>query len=169
MGGILRGFIVLAFLLVPMAVQAADGKIGVVNLDAALGNSSAGKAAFSQLKSRFEPREKSLASQGESLKQMQNELQESGVALSQDAKKSKAAAFEAKARQYFEDQKKLQQEEQQAQQSILQPLLNRLQQVLTTYASKNGYTVIMEARSVPYFDPKLDITSAIQQEFDRSH
>lgn len=168
MGGILRGFIVLAFLLVPMAVQAADGKIGVVNLDAALGNSSAGKSALSQLKSRFEPREKSLAAQGESLKRMQDDLQRTGVALSQDAKKSKAAEFESKARQYFEDQKKLQQEEQQAQQSVLQPLLDRLQKVLTGYASKNGYTIIMEARSVPYFDPKLDITSAIQQEFDKA-
>ena len=99
---------------------------------------------------------------------MQEDLQKAGVALSQDAKKSKAADFEAKARQYFEEQKRLQQEEQQAQQSVLQPLLNRLQQVLTSYASKNGYSVIVEARSVPYFDPKLDVTSAIQQEFDRS-
>ncbi len=167
MGGILRAFIVMALLAIPVAAQ-AQGKIGVVNLDDALGNSSAGKAAFSQLKSRFESREKALASQGEELKRMQNDLQKASVALSADAKKSKAAEFENKARKYFEDQKQLQQEEQQAQQSVLQPLLNRLQKVLTDYASKNGYSVIMEARSVPYFDAKLDMTKAIQQEFDRS-
>ena len=167
MGGMLRVFIVLAVLMVPVAAQ-AQGKVGVVNLDDALGNSNAGKAAFSQLKSRFEAREKALAAQGEDLKKMQDDLQKAGVALSQDAKKSKAADFENKARKYFEDQKKLQQEEQQAQQSVLQPLLNRLQKVLTDYAAKNSYTIIMEARSVPYFDPKLDVTTAIQQEFDKS-
>lgn len=167
MGGMLRAIIVLAVLMVPVAAQ-AQGKVGVVNLDDALGNSSAGKAAFAQLKSRFESREKALGAQGEELKKMQDELQKTGVALSQDAKKSKAADFENKARSYFEDQKKLQQEEQQAQQSVLQPLLNRLQKVLTDFASKNGYSVIMEARSVPYFDSKLDVTSAIQQEFDKT-
>jgi outer membrane protein len=167
MGGMLRVFIVLAVLMVPVTAL-AQSKIGVVNLDDALGNSSAGKAAVSQLKSRFESREKALAAQGEDLKRMQDELQKAGVALSQDAKKSKAADFENKARKYFDDQKKLQQEEQQAQQSVLQPLLNRLQKVLTDYASKNGFAVIMEARSVPFFDPKMDVTKAIQQEFDRT-
>lgn len=166
MGGMLRIFIVLAVLMVPVAAQ-AQGKIGVVNLDDALGNSGAGKAALSQLKSRFESREKALAAQGDELKRMQEDLQKTGVALSQDAKKNKAADFENKARRFFDDQKKLQQEEQQAQQSVLQPLLKRLQQVLTDYAGKNGYSIIMEARSVPYFDPKLDVTSAIQKEFDR--
>jgi outer membrane protein len=167
MGGMLRVFIVLALLVVPVAAQ-AQGKVGVVNLDDALGNSSAGKSAFSQLKSRFESREKSLAAQGEDLKKMQEDLQKAGVALSQEAKKSKAADFEGRARKYFDDQKRLQQEEQQAQQSVLQPLLNRLQKVLTDFASKNGYTIIMEARSVPYYDSKLDVTKAVQQEFDRS-
>lgn len=167
MGGMLRVFIVLAVLMVPVTAL-AQAKIGVVNLDDALGNSSVGKAAISQLKTRFASREKALATQGEDLKRMQDSLQKAGVALSQDAKKSKAADFENKARKYFEDQKKLQQEEQQAQQSVLQPLLNRLQKVLTSYAAKNGFAVIMEARSVPYYDPKMDVTKAIQQEFDRS-
>jgi outer membrane protein len=166
MGGMMRVIIVLAVLMVPVAAQ-AQGKIGVVNLDDALGNSGAGKAAFSQLKSRFESREKALATQGEELKKMQDELQKTGVALSQDAKKSKAADFENKARKYFDDQKKLQQEEQQAQQSVLQPLLKRLQQVLTDYAGKNGYSIIMEARSVPYYDTKMDVTAAVQHEFDK--
>ncbi len=167
MGGMLRILIVLAVLLVPVAAH-AQGKIGIINLDDALSNSSAGKAALSQLKSRFESREKAIAAQGEELKKMQDELQKKSVALSQDAMKSKAAEFEGKAHKYLEDRNKLQQEEQQAQQSVLQPLLNRLQKVVSDYANKNGYTIILEARSVPYFDPKMDVTSAIQQEFDRS-
>ena len=146
MGGMLRiCIVVLAVLVMPVAAH-AEGKIGIVNLDDALGNSSAGKSALSQLKSRFESREKALAAQGEDLKRMQEDLQKTGVALSQDAKKSKAADFENKARRFFEDQKKLQQEEQQAQQSVLQPLLKRLQQVLTDYAGKNGYSIIMMSR-----------------------
>jgi len=65
-------------------------------------------------------------------------------------------------------QKQLQQEEQAGPAERAPAPLNRLQKVLTDYASKNGYSVIMEARSVPYFDAKLDMTKAIQQEFDRS-
>lgn len=166
MGVMVRVLIVLAVLVVPMTAF-AQGKIGIINLDDALSNSSAGKSALSGLKSRFESREKALAAQGEDLKKMQDELQKKSVALSQDAMKSKAADFEAKARKYLEDRNKLQQEEQQAQQGVLQPLLNRLQKVVSDYAAKNGYSIILEARSVPYYDPKMDVTSAIRSQFDK--
>ncbi|EFL50028.1 outer membrane chaperone Skp (OmpH) [Solidesulfovibrio fructosivorans JJ]] len=167
MGGMLRVLIILAILVVPVSAF-AQGKIGIINLDDALSNSSVGKAALSGLKSRFESREKAIAAQGDNLKKMQNELQKKSVALSQDAMKSKAADFEAKARKYLDDRNKLQQEEQQAQQGVLQPLLNRLQKVVSEYAAKNGYTIILEARSVPYYDPKMDVTSAVRAQFDRS-
>jgi outer membrane protein len=166
MGVLFRIMIVLAVLAVPMAAQ-AQGKIGIINLDEAMSNSSAGKSALGTLKSKFEAREKSLAAQGDELKKMQDELQKKSVALSQDAMKTKAADFENKARKYMEDRNKLQQEEQQAQQSVLQPLLTRLQKVVSDYASKNGYSVILESHSVPYSDPKLDVTAAVQAEFDK--
>ncbi|WP_300164608.1 OmpH family outer membrane protein [Solidesulfovibrio sp.] len=167
MGVMVRVLIVLAVLVMPVAAF-AQGKIGIINLDDALSNSSAGKAALSGLKSKFESREKSIAAQGEDLKKMQDELQKKSVALSQDAMKSKAADFEGKARKYLEDRNKLQQEEQQAQQTVLQPLLSRLQKVVSEYAAKNGFTVILEARSVPYYDPSLDVTAAVQAQFDKS-
>jgi outer membrane protein len=167
MGGMLRVLIVLAVLAVPMAAQ-AQGKIGIINLDDALSNSSAGKSALAGLKSKFESREKSIAAQGDDLKKMQEDLQKNTKILSADAQKSKATEFEGKARKYLEDRNKLQQEEQQAQQTVLQPLLSRLQKVVSDYAVKNGYTIILEARSVPYYDPKSDVTAAIQSEFDKS-
>lgn len=166
MGVFLRVLIVLAVLVVPMAAH-AQGKIGIINLDDALSNSSAGKSALAGLKTKFESREKALAAQGDELKKMQDELQKKSVALSQDAMKGKTADFEGKARKYLEDRNKLQQEEQQAQQSVLQPLLNRLQKAVSEYAAKNGYSVILEARSVPYFDAKMDVTAAVQGEFDK--
>ena len=95
MGVMVRVLIVLAVLVMPVAAF-AQGKIGIINLDDALSNSSAGKAALSGLKSKFESREKSIAAQGEDLKKMQDELQKKSVALSQDAMKSKAADFEGK-------------------------------------------------------------------------
>jgi outer membrane protein len=166
MGGKLRIFIALAVLLVPVTAF-AEGKIGIINFDDALKNSRAGKAAFAQLQSRFDSREKALAAQGADLKKMQNDLQQTGVALSKDAKSKKAAEFEDKARRFFEEQRKLQQDEQQAQQSVLEPLFKRMVQVINGYASKHGYSVILEIRNAVYYDPKLDVTKDIQQEFDK--
>jgi outer membrane protein len=67
----------------------------------------------------------------------------------------------------MDDRNKLQQEEQgpAADPAALQ---TRLQKVLAVFAKKGGYSVIMEARSVPYFDPALDVTDAIRQEFDKT-
>ncbi|KUG28123.1 outer membrane protein h precursor [hydrocarbon metagenome] len=168
MVGIFRTLCIMAAILALPIAAAAQGKVAVVNLDEALASSQAGKAALSQLKNKFEAREKSLTQQGEDLKKMQDDLQKKSVALSQDAMRSQVADFEAKAKRYMDERNKLQQEEQETQQQILQPLLTRLQKVMTDFAKKNGYTVVMEARSVPYFDPSLDITDALRQEFDKS-
>ena len=106
MGVMVRIFFVMAILAMPVSAF-AQGKIGIINLDDALSNSSAGKAALGGLKSRFESREKALSAQGDELKKMQDELQKKSVALSQDAMKSKAADFEGKARKYMEDRNKI--------------------------------------------------------------
>ncbi|NMC50631.1 MAG: OmpH family outer membrane protein [Desulfovibrio sp.] len=168
MVGMFRTLCILAALVALPMTAAAQGKVAVVNLDEALANSQAGKAALSQLKTKFEAREKSLAQQGEELKKLQEDLQKKSVALSQDAMKSQVADFEGKAKKYMDERNKLQQEEQTSQQQILQPLLTRLQKVMTDFAKKGGYSVILEARSVPYFDSALDVTDAIRQEFDKS-
>lgn len=168
MVGMFRTLCILAALVALPMTAAAQGKVAVVNLDEALANSQAGKAALSQLKTKFEAREKSLAQQGDELKKLQEDLQKKSVALSQDAMKSQVADFEGKAKKYMDDRNKLQQEEQTSQQQILQPLLTRLQKVMTDFAKKGGYSVILEARSVPYFDAALDVTDAIRQEFDKS-
>jgi outer membrane protein len=168
MVGMFRTLCILAALVALPMTAAAQGKVAVVNLDEALANSQAGKAALSQLKTKFEAREKSLAQQGEELKKLQEDLQKKSVALSQDAMKSQVADFEGKAKKYMDERNKLQQEEQTSQQQILQPLLTRLQKVMTDFAKKGGYSVILEARSVPYFDAALDVTDAIRQEFDKS-
>ncbi|MEF3698669.1 OmpH family outer membrane protein [Desulfolutivibrio sp.] len=168
MVGIFRTLCIVAAILALPLAAAAQGKIAVVNLDEAMATSQAGKAALSQLKTKFEAREKALGQQGEDLKKMQEDLQKKSVALSQDAMRSQVADFEAKAKKYMDERNKLQQEEQETQQQILQPLLTRLQKVMTDYAKKNGYTVVVEARSVPYFDSALDITAALRQEFDKS-
>lgn len=168
MVGIFRTLCIVAVILALPIAAAAQGKVAVVNLDEALASSQAGKAGLSQLKNKFDAREKALAQQEEDLKKMQEDLQKKRVALSQDAMRSQVADFENKAKKYMDDRNKLQQEAQEAQQQILQPLLTRLQKVLTDYSKKNGYTVVMEARSIPYFDPSLDITEAVRQEFDKS-
>ncbi len=168
MVGMFRTLCILAALVALPMTAAAQGKVAVVNLDEALANSQAGKAALSQLKTKFEAREKSLAQQGEELKKLQEDLQKKSVALSQDAMKSQVADFEGKAKKYMDERNKLQQEEQTSQQQILQPLLTRLQKVMTDFAKKGGYSVILEARSVPYFDAALDVTDAIRQEFDKT-
>lgn len=168
MRGMMRIMFLAALLGLIPALAQAQGKTAVVNLDDALSNSQAGKTGLSQLRTKFEAREKTLTQQGEELKKLQDDLQKQSVALSQEAMRGKAADFEAKAKKYLDERNKLQQEEQQAQQTVLQPLLAKLQKIVGEYAKKHGYSVILEARSVPYFDPSLDITESIRQEFDKS-
>jgi hypothetical protein len=89
--------LLLAALVALPLTAAAQGKVAVVNLDEALAESQAGKAALAQLKTKFEAREKSLAQQGEELKKLQADLQKKSVACPRTPCAARGADFEGKA------------------------------------------------------------------------
>ena len=166
----MRKFFVLMFLLAFLAVgQAAfaqSGKIGVIAVDEILSRSESGSRAQSELKSKFEAREKEIAKQDEALKKMQEDIKGKSVALKAEAQNSKQSEFEAKVAQFREAYGKLAQDEQNEQQRLVTPMLNALKQVVNDYGKKNGFQVILERSNVLYSSDAIDLTNDIVKEFD---
>src|ERR1039457_1552826 len=73
----------LAMLAAPVAAQ-AQGKIGVINFGAALGNTAEGKKAMAELQKKYVPRQQELERLQKEIQSIQQQLSKSTAALSDE-------------------------------------------------------------------------------------
>ncbi|WP_034641779.1 OmpH family outer membrane protein [Desulfovibrio inopinatus] len=154
------------FMAVSVVPSMAQSKVGVINLDDALVKTRLGKSAMSQLKRKFQSREKQLSAQESRLKTLREELSKSGI-LSDKAKREKATQFESQLQQFMNARNAFQQEFQAEQKRLLDPIVAKMQKAVDDYARQKGFDLILEARSVPYYKSELDITDKVIKLVDR--
>lgn len=149
----------------------AELKIGIMNPERVVGQSEAGKKA----KVKFEARVKDLQGKfkGE---------QEQVVALQQEIEKKSSAWSETKKGEKVRELQKLRRELQtktedanfelkQLQEKELQPILKALEEVVTNYAKKNAYSIILRANpngTVIYFEKAVDISDDLISDLNKA-
>lgn len=149
----------------PVMAQAAD-KIGVCSSDEVVQNSDAGKRAMQELQGKAEAKQRELTRQSEELKRMDEDFRKKSVTLSAEAKTKAQGEIEVKFKKMMDDQNNFNQQMSQEQTKVLDPLFKVFVQVVTDYAKKNGYSMILEKRASHYFAPGTDLTADITKEFD---
>ena len=151
----------------PTLSRAAD-KIGVVSSDEVLQNSEAGKRAMNDLKVRVESKEQELKRQSDEIKRLGDDYQKKSVTLSPEAKVKAQAEIETKGRKFMEDQQSFAQQFDADQKRVMEPLFKVFQQVVSDYAKKNGFALIVDKRATHFAGPGIDVTADITKEFDAS-
>ena len=160
-------YVLLACLVVAMPAMArAADKIGVVSSDEVVQNSDAGKRAMQELQSKAESKQKELTRQSEDLKKMDEDFRKKSVTLSPEAKQKAQADIEVKFKKMMDDQNNFNQQMNQEQARVLEPLFKVFQQVVGDYAKKNGYSMIIEKRAVHFSASGTDLTADITKDFD---
>jgi outer membrane protein len=156
-----------AFALPSMAL--AQVKIGVVNMEAAVNNTKAGKRAQAELKRKFEKYEKDLKSMQDDIQKLQKELENSAMLLKPEAKLSKQRDFERKVRQFKERQRDATQDMNMAQRESFKPILQKMQGIIKAIGKKGGYALITETRAVLYAPNSADITQQVIAAYDKAN
>lgn len=148
----------------PVMAQAAD-KIGVVNSEEVVMNSAAGKRAIQDLQGKAESKQRELSRQSEELKKMDDNFRKQSVTLSAEAKQRMQSEMEAKFKKMMDDQNSFNQQMGEERQRVLDPLMKVFDQVISDYAKKNGYSLIIERRAVLYASG-MDLTAEITKAFE---
>jgi len=156
------GLFVLAM---PILAHAAD-KIGFVNAGDILANSAAGKQAIQTMKDKVTAKQQELSRESDSINQAVADFQKRAVSLSADAKKKEQDALQARMDKFREAQNAAQQALGDAQNSIMGPVSNRLNQVIADYAKKNGFSAILDSGMALYAAPGTDVTADIRKAFE---
>ena len=120
-------------------------KIGVINLQAAVAYTNEGQRDLSELQKKFEPTQTELKKSNDEVEALKKQLDATKDKLSDDERNKRVQEIEAKQKaleRRFED---YQNDFGQQQQEVFDRILKQLYPVLTDFATKNGYSVVVDA------------------------
>lgn len=165
-----------SLLLIPLstAVQAADAfKMGVVDPQAVLEKSKAGKKALEGLKEYVTTRQKLLSRDEEELRNYEKTLKDQAAKLSETEKKDKEAQFRTRIQDYQKRAQEFNQELQGKQKELVDDYMKRIASATQTVAEKGGFSIVVDRGSeqtvkiVIYSKDTVDLTEQVVKEFDR--
>jgi len=175
------GLIGIVMVMAVLAVAAQDAvaadpvKVGVMDQQAVIERSKAGKRALEDMKSYSLTRQKIINADDQELKDLEQSIQDPNSKLSDSAKQEKQEQFRTKLETYQRRLADFNREIQQKQRELVAEYSKKVSDVAQTVAQKEGYLAILDKgndgviRVVIYHQPALDVTESILKEFDRVH
>ena len=155
------------------AAAAEAFKMGVIDPQAVLEKSKAGKKALDGLKEYVSTRQKLLSRDEEELRNTEKTLKESAAKLSEAEKKDKEAQFRTKIQEYQKRAQEFNQELQGKQKELVDDYMKRIATATQTVAEKGGFSIVVDKGSeqtvkiVIYSKDAIDLTDQVIKEFDR--
>jgi len=158
------------------AAQAAEAfKMGVVDPQAVLEKSKAGKKALDGLKEYVSTRQKLLSGDEEDLRNTEKTLKEQIAKLSDAEKKEKETQFRTKVQDYQKRAQTYNQELQGKQKELVDEYMKKIASATQTVAEKSGFALVVDKGSeqtvkiVIYNKDTIDLTDQVIKEFDRAN
>lgn len=130
----------------PAPAQPAGGatKVGLVNIQEAITNTTDGKKEFETIQRNYAPKQAELKRLNDEVEKLKTQLQAPGGGLSETQRTQQAKDLQAKQAKLQSDFEAAQNQFQQAEQAVLTRLGQKMLQVLETFAEANGYDLILD-------------------------
>jgi outer membrane protein len=164
---LIPGFVAGWLLIGSIAAQAQDkaGKLAIINIQVAISQSNDGQKAANEIQTRFAPRRQALDKAQQEINTLQDQLKNQEKTLSDDARAKLLRNIDDKTRVFNRDNEDASNELQSAEQDAINEIGQKMMNVLSEYARKNGFTMVLDVSSpqtpVLYADASIDITKDI--------
>jgi len=152
------------------AAPAAGYKIGVVDIQKFQKKSKGFAAIGNKVKKKFEALQQKLDDERNSLIKLEEDFKKQSMMLSLDAQEDKKRELEKKRRYYKYIYEDLTQEMKDTESEATGEIGKELESVVKKIAEKEGYTLILEKRTLGliYFSDVIDITDRVVDAYDAS-
>jgi outer membrane protein len=150
-------------------------KMGVVDPQAVLEKSKAGRRALDGLKEHAASRQKLLAKDEEELKGLENQLKAQESSITESQKREKQAQFRTKIQDYQKRLQDFNQELAVKQKELVDEYMKKIQVATKAVAEKNGVALVVDKGSdatikiVIYNKETIDLTEQVIKEFDKQN
>ena len=155
------------------AAPAGPGKVGVINIRGAIGNTAEGKQASAELQSQFAPRQSELEGLNKQINDLRSRLAACEGKCSQD-EMGRLTQQGQKATQKFDRlNNELNEDVNSAQGEVIDRIGRKMVDVLDKYSRENGFTLVMDssAQNTPilFASPQIDVTQEIVRLYDAAY
>ena len=146
-------------------------KIAVVNLDRFQQTSKVFQKTGAAMKSKFEELQKKLDEERNVLAKLEEDFKKQSMMLSLDAQEDKKRELEKKRRYYKYLHDEFTQEMKDSEMEAIRKIMEELEKVVEKIAEKEGYTLILERRTMGlvYFSKSIDITDRVVEAYDKAY
>lgn len=166
----------LAVMVAPALVRAqgdAPTKVGVINMQAAIGNTAEGKKAFADLQKKFQPRRDELNREQQEISALQDQLQKGATTLSDDEQRRLQKELDEKNKVFKRTQEDAQTDFQSDSQDVIQRIGQKMVKIVDGYAKQNGFALVLDDASpqvpVYYVAPQSDLTEVMIKQYDAAN
>jgi outer membrane protein len=158
----------LGLAMVLVASAQSNGKIGVINIQAAIATTKDGQKAGNDLQARFGPRKADLDKRQADIQQLQAQL----AKVTDDGERQKLSReIDQKTKSLNRDMEDARAELDQQEQKIMNELGSRIVVVIERYAKDHGYALIIDVSGqntpVVYAAESINITKDVIDLYDR--
>ncbi|MBI4465600.1 MAG: OmpH family outer membrane protein [Acidobacteria bacterium] len=138
-------------------------KMAIMNIQAAISQSSEGQQAAKELQAKFAPKRAELEKQQKEIMDLQNQLRNQEKVLSDEARTKLLRTIDDKTKAFNRTNEDATTEFQQAEQDAVNQIGQKMMGVISEYAKKNSYALILDVSQTPvlYADAALDVTEDI--------
>jgi outer membrane protein len=146
------------------------GKIGVINIQAAIAATNEGRRDFDALQKKFEPKQTELKTLSDEVEGLKKQLAAQGDKLNDDEKNTRVRTIDSKSkdlqRRYEDAQNDFQQEEQQ----LASRIGNKMMEVLAKYATQNNLSMVIDFNQqqspILWASEQVNITQAVVEAYN---
>lgn len=150
------------------SADAADFKVGIMNVQKVLTKSKAGATAKEKFQEKVKEYEGKFKDEQDALIALKSEIEKKGSLWSKEKKEEKMLEFNKKRREAETKAEDARLELKKLQDKELEPILKAMEKVVIDYGKKNNFTVILDSKSgIVYFDQAIDISDDLIVEMDK--
>ena len=149
-----------------------DGKIGVINSQRLLNETSAGKRAKENLTAFSKNRQALMELEEKELRRMEEDFVKQSSVLSPAAKRDREEQFRRRMQEYQQKATELNREVQEKQKDVLEGFRDKIEMIVAKVAKRLGLQVVVDKSkggSTIYHEDGLDISGPVIEEFNRDY
>lgn len=156
-------------LLLAPAVASAQSKIGVVDMNRVINETTDGKAAKQRLERDMTRRQNELDKKQREFEKFAEDLQSSFEMLNDDAKAKRMQEYQEKSMELQQLYAAHQQQLAQAEAEATSKIIERVIKIVEALAAKEKYSLVVDSAAVIYASSGNDITTTVINTYNKSH
>jgi outer membrane protein len=157
---------------VPTSPASSSIKIGTINMQAVILNTTEGQRDFDALQKKFQPKQTELQALNKEIDDLKKQLDAQGSKMNDDARATLVKSIETKQKSFQRSAEDAQNDYDGQKNEIVQKILTKLAPIIQKYAQDNAYGLIVDVSNpwpqgeVLWAGPSVDISKAIVDEYN---